>query len=132
MKLNVFLICRSLAVVKKYKMRENHVFFMYVLYPIMKDLVSDIRCYGRDFFDGIKHILMACHKTKGFSFEVIETKIYFNYFIRMYTCCCFILACSREPFKISEDSHGKFRATSAGHLWRRMGIRKKPLGYSPA
>lgn len=44
---------------------------MYVLYPIFKDMASDIRGAGDAFLDSIKQLLMACHKTKGFSVEVL-------------------------------------------------------------
>lgn len=55
----------------QYKMRENHVFFMNVLYPIVEDFEEKFRKDGKEIMDSLRNILMGSHLTKGFSCEVI-------------------------------------------------------------
>jgi len=60
-------------------MREWHVFFLYVLYPVFGDFV-EINCKDNveDATLGtIRSLLMAIHLTKGFSSEVRTDPICF-------------------------------------------------------
>lgn len=76
--------CRSLKIVKKWKMREYHVFFLYYAYFIFSPYLERIP-NGRELILAMQNLLLALNLTKGFSSQV--GIIVLNYCISWFRKC---------------------------------------------